>query len=560
VLSRSRSSPTLGLWLARIEMALALTATGVALALHVRLLLNAGPLWRDEINTIAVAMQPTLAGVWRRLESESFPLLTFVLLRAWQSLGPGSDVALRAFGLVVGLSTVAALWWSRRRMGLSPPLLALALVAVNPLVVRWGDSIRGYGLGQLAILLTFTLVFEALRRPRPVVIGLAALAATAAVQTVYQNSILVFAIGVAGAVVWLGRGRPRRAALALGIGAFAALSLLPYLAVMARARQYRLVSVEGVSLGHLLSVFWRALGAEIRLGWPGQVQAAAWVVIGSWALVTVAVRAAAYRPQRPVALYGLLVLLIAVPVHFAFLLFVGFPTMPWYSLSLIVLMGVCLEAMIQRGSPAFRIGRLVVVGLVLLVVSPSAFWYVGRRQTNLDIAASAVAGAERDDFVIVSPWFLAASFNRYYGGVAPWSTIPPLADTSVHRTDLLALQLQAEDPIGPLLARAESTLRGGHRVYWVGEPPPPVDGPPDPLPPLRGPVDGALQGAYCANWTLQVAHVLRSYGGAPESVPLEPHRPPLPYERARVWVTTPEPALYRIDPRLDDTRRHTTRR
>jgi len=532
---RARSSASSAAWLARTETATALALTLVAVWLHVRLFLGAGPLWRDEINTVAVATQPTLAGVWQRLESESFPLLTFVLLRAWPSLGLGTDAALRAFGLVVGLSAVAALWWSRRRG--RPPLLALALFALDPVVVRWGDSIRGYGLGQLAILLAFTLVYEALRRPRPAAVGLAALAAVAAVQTVYQNSVLVLAIGVAGAVVWGGRRRPRRAALALGIGAAAALSLVPYLAVMERAREYRLVSIEGATPGHLASVFWRALGAEIGLGWRGQVLALAWVGAMAWALIAVAASA---RPRR-LALYGLLVLLIAVPVHFVLLLRLGFPTMPWYSLSLAALMAACLEAMLPDRAPAFRIGRLVVAAVVLAAVAPAAFAYVGLRQTNVDLAAAAVAGARRDDLVVVSPWFLAVSFNRYYDGVAPWSTIPPLADTSVHRTDLLARQLQAEDPIGPLVARVESTLRGGHRVYWVGLPAPPVERPPLRLPPLRGPVNGALQDAYCGNWTLQVAEALRKFGGGAEPVPLAPHRPPQPYERARVWVTTGRP-------------------
>ena len=534
----ARSPSQLPGWLAPTERALALATTVVAVALHVRLFLSAGPLWRDEINTVVVATQPTLAGVWDRLEGESFPLLPYALLHVWHSLGLGTDAGLRAFGLIVGLSAIAALWWSQRRTGLPPPLLALALFAINPVVVRWGDSIRGYGLGELTILLAFTLVFEALRRPRPVVVGLAALAATAAVQTVYQNSVLVFAVGVAGAVISLGRRRPRRAALALGIGAVAALSLVPYLAVMGRAREYRLVSIEGATPGHLASVFWRALGAEIGVGWPGHVLAVAGVGAVAWALVNVATRRPASGRRPALAFYGLLALLIAIPAHFAFLLCLGFPTMPWYSLSLVALMAVSLEAMLQGWSPAFRMGRVVLAGVLLALVSSSAFSYVGLRQTNMDLAAAAVAGAQRDDLVVVSPWFLAVSFNRYYDGAAPWSTIPPLEDTSVHRTDLLARQLQAEDPIGALVARVESTLQGGHRVYWVGLPAPSIERPPARLPPLRGPVNGALQGLYCANWTLHVAQALRRHGAATEPVPLALPRPSQPYERARVWVTT----------------------
>src|SRR6185295_3975688 len=107
------------------------------------------------------------------------------------------------------------LWWNQARARLAPPLLALTLFAIDPVVVRWGDSIRGYGLGAVAVLMTFPLVFAAVRHPRPLNVTLAALAAPAAVQAVYQNSVLVFAIGVAAALVALRWNRPRRAAVAL---------------------------------------------------------------------------------------------------------------------------------------------------------------------------------------------------------------------------------------------------------------------------------------------------------------------------------------------------------
>lgn len=535
------SAPPRPTWLARTEPVLALLATAVAVAFHVRLFVCAGPLWRDEINTVAVAAQPTLAEIWRLLERESFPLLPYALLRAWHALGLGTDTGLRAFGLIVGLSAVAALWWTHRRFGIAAPLLALVLFALNPVVVRWGDSVRGYGLGQLAVLLAFTLVFEALRRPRPLTAGLAALAAVAAVQTVYQNSVLILAIVLGGAAAACGWGRPRRALLALGIGAAAALSLLPYLGVMARAREFRLVSVEGATPGHLASVFWRALGAEIGLGWPGRLRALAWIAAAAAAFAAAALGSGASRRRRMPAVYALLVLSIAIPAQLVFLLHVGFPTAPWYSLPLLALMAVALEAVLQIAWPAVRLGRLVLAVALLVLAMPSAFESLGQRQTNMDLAADALADVSRDDFVVVSPWFLGVSFNRYYRGAAPWATIPPLADTSVHRTDLLARQLQAADPIAPLLARIETTLHAGRRVYWVGLPAPPVDRAPRRLPPLPGPVDGTAQGMYCANWTLHVAAALKEHGSEAQEVPLPLHRPSQPYERARVWATTGRP-------------------
>ncbi len=527
--------------LARTEWALALAAGVVALALHVRLFLAAGPLWRDEVNTVVVATQPTLAGVWDRLDCESFPLLPFALVRLWSSLGLArTEAGLRSFGLVVGLSCVAALWWCRAGAP-SPPLLALVLFTLNPVVLRWGDSVRGYGLGALAILLAFPAVLRAVQNPRPAAVALAVVTATAAVQSLYQNSVLVFAMVVAAAVVSLAQGRRRHAALALGIGAAAALSLLPYLPVMERARRYGLVSTGESTPGHLASVLWRALGAEIGLGAAGQLLAVAWVAAIVWAFVAVAAHPPASGRPRATAFYALLVLLIAIPAHFAFLLYLGFPTMPWYSLSLVALSAACLAAVLPGESTSFRTSALVLAGALLVSVSPRVFSYLGLRQTNMDLAAAAVAGAGPDDLVVVSPWFLSVPFHRYYHGAAPWATIPPLADTSVHRPDLLGRALREEDPVGTLVARVESTLRGGHRVYWVGLPPPAIERPPDRLPPLRGPLSGALEGIYCGNWTLQVAAALKEHGRPAEPVPMAPHRDPQPYERARVWVTTGPP-------------------
>jgi hypothetical protein len=47
------------------------------------------------------------------------------------------------------------------------------------------------------------------------------------VQCLYQNAPLLLGIGLGGAAACLSNGHRRRAALVLGIGALAALSMLP---------------------------------------------------------------------------------------------------------------------------------------------------------------------------------------------------------------------------------------------------------------------------------------------------------------------------------------------
>ena len=51
--------------LARFEFAAAILLTLVSLAFHLIFFLHAGPLWRDEISSLALATKPTLTEFWR---------------------------------------------------------------------------------------------------------------------------------------------------------------------------------------------------------------------------------------------------------------------------------------------------------------------------------------------------------------------------------------------------------------------------------------------------------------------------------------------------------------
>src|SRR4051794_30165090 len=74
------------------------------------------------------------------------------------------------------------------------------------------------------------------------------------------------------------------------------------------------------------------------------------------------------------------------------------------------------------------------------------------RQTNVDLAANRLNQmAEAGDTILVNPWYIGVSFNRYYHGAASWNTVPPISDHLVHRYDLLKEQMEASDPIDPLL-------------------------------------------------------------------------------------------------------------
>jgi len=145
--------------LRKAEGALAALITLVAVWLRYVAAASGGPLWRDEANTVGLATMPTLRDVWTNLQYDSFPMLWLLIVRALSSLaGPMNDQAFRAFGFFVGIGLVGVLWFYARSFRQAYPLLSLALFAMSPAVIVWGDSLRAYGFGIVLILLAAALL------------------------------------------------------------------------------------------------------------------------------------------------------------------------------------------------------------------------------------------------------------------------------------------------------------------------------------------------------------------------------------------------------------------
>ena len=93
------------------EPAVALVGTAFSALLLVLTALYAGPLWRDETNSLNVAQMPSLKELWHNLPFESFPPLWLLLLRGCCFLGlADSDAGIRVLGLYVGLFFLILLW------------------------------------------------------------------------------------------------------------------------------------------------------------------------------------------------------------------------------------------------------------------------------------------------------------------------------------------------------------------------------------------------------------------------------------------------------------------
>jgi hypothetical protein len=505
------------------EAVAALVLSLVALGLHLTFVNQVGGLWRDEVNTVNLAGLSSLRG----MASDSFPVLTPLLVRGWSVVGLGSsDLGLRALGMVVGLGLLAALWVSALVSSGLPPRLSLVLFALNSTVIIYGDSLRPYGLGSVLIVLAVAATSSFLKRPSAWRALLAATMAMLSVQALFQNAVLVAAICFgAWAVAWRHRAWRMAGQVAL-IAATAAVSLVPYVPSLAAGAAGPAVQRSEFQ--------WAGACHNVCqvIGFPVQGYAYLWWVV---ALAIVAGGGAAFwrKAASDVAIFGdvtaedlrlfaAATLLMGVVGFGAFHWFVALPPKPWYLLPLLALAVACFDAGLP---PLPRLLRVLLLGVALAtagIAVPCAYRSLTARLTNVDLVARRLAAtASRGDFIVVAPWYSGLTFDRYYKGAAAWSTLPPLKDHSRHRYDLVRAQLQNPNAIRPVLEQIAATLQAGHVVWVAGQMHifPPGTPAPDDLPPAPLPGSGWSGAPYQRVWLSQVACFLADHSAQLDRVP-----------------------------------------
>jgi hypothetical protein len=147
------------------ESMVTLAGTIYSVLLLVLTAMNAGPLWRDEVNTANLGSM-SVPEMWRNLRFESFPLLWPLLLHGCGVLGlAGSDASIRILGLSVGLFVLGSLWWCTRSMGGRAPSLSISLLTWLPAFVFTVGSNRAYGLATGLLVLTFGTIWRLVELP-----------------------------------------------------------------------------------------------------------------------------------------------------------------------------------------------------------------------------------------------------------------------------------------------------------------------------------------------------------------------------------------------------------
>jgi hypothetical protein len=503
-------------------MALAILATAAAIPMHVMSFNGTGGLWRDEVSSANVATLPSLRIMWEALPHDSFPVLFPAVTRVWSAAIGRTDADLRLLGLVIGLLSLASLWIAAWMIWRGPPVVSLTLFGLNVMAIRYGDSVRAYGLGVVCIVLTMAATWRFVEAPTLPVGIAAAVVATLSVQALYQNAVFVLAICLAGCLKHLLERHLLPALMVLSVGVVPALSLTPYVRPILRAQDWWMISKYGLTPQVVENNFSSATGHPLEAFthvWLLLIVVAVGLGIGR---ATSGTSTIGEGNRQDPTLFATAALVLGLAGFGLFLVLAKLPTQSWYFLPAMGFAAVCCDAILSGTQRLVRVGVLIVAASVVVLAYAAGFSELKIRQTNGDLLAGQISPlAQREDLIIVNPWYFGLTFSRYYRGTAPWTTMPGFEDYRYHRYDLLKLKMQEEYPAQPVLYRVAETLRSGHKVWLVGSLPMVnlAMGPPRDLPlPPNGPW-GWLDEPYTQTWGAQLYYLLATHTQRVDRVP-----------------------------------------
>ncbi len=512
-------------------LAVGLGLTITVIVFHVARAHFAGALWRDEISTVEVAEQGSIHGFFDALTRDSFPGFTAVLLHVWRTGGWGGTVpGLRVFGSLVGIGLVVVLWCNSWRLARGVPLLSLALLAMNPVLIEWGDSIRGYGIGALLALLTLGLMGELCRHAKPGrrLMCMTSLCAIAATQTLYQNCFFLAAICAGAAVVAVRGHRWWTLIVIVGIGAASALCLLIYLPVMRAMNEIHPLVLVPVTGPIVLERFSAAIAVAGKLSaWYWTVGLVIGLVGAICALAPVSEASAESTRASDLGLYALVVPLVGLPGFYLYYRILQFDLNVWYFIPIFALAAgsfdLAAAACLARFAGQNTLHRRLRLSLVILLLLCSVVATIGgfgtswaqlhERFTNMDDVVRILAERVDDgDVILIVPEHLVPEFKRLWHKSNPVLAVPPENDPNCRGLFNVRRAMTQERPLEPTLDAIAEALREGHRVWafeYVFFLPqgqlPPV------LPPAPHPQTGWLAPPYTTSWEMQVGYYLQTH-------------------------------------------------
>jgi hypothetical protein len=459
----------------------------LTLALRALIGLRSG-VWRDEAQLLFIVDEPSWAAMLDFLrQHESHPPLFYAVMRVWLSITGGSDAAALALPIVLGGALVPALYVvGTRLLSWRAGLLAAAAAAVSPILAGVGAMARPYSLLPLLTLAgTYALVRAIQRGGRLRWAGYAA-AMLALVYTHNWGWLVLAAHWVALALcLWRGVPRPRVAVLRGWAGAQAAVAI-GYLAWLPSFRYQtahagyspfhvfgRIDSPSDVATG-LLVLAVMLLSATLLPFASSAIPAAA---VGWALLVTVLAVVVGRRPResrrRPPGARTAVTIIAATPLvamGVAVLLSPRSDLLVPQCLAMLAPLLLLLVAGALARSYEMGQRRLATVAAAALLAGYAALLvplYQDARSNARELAAAVAAQAAPSDLLVVTPWWLASPFNRYYSPPTEQLDFPALTRVGAIPYDDEIRRLRDPDTLVEAERRIEAGQGAGRRLWFV---------------------------------------------------------------------------------------------
>jgi hypothetical protein len=440
-----------------------------------------------------------------------------------------SDLGLRFLGLLIGMGILAVLWISSWRIRRAPPLVALVLFGLNSVLILFGDDLRAYGLGSLLAIALTASAFLFLREPSRKRAVWLSVFAILSVQTLYNSSVLVAVICLgAWAVCW--QRKDKRSALQILIVAVvSAASLLPYLHNLIANNDTSLVLRVGANKLRFFSSYESIFDSPVsgyRYDW---IILAAIIVVcaatGFWQKPSADVKTDKSFVVHDFSLFASITIILATAAFPLFFWYAQMPMESWYLLPYVAAVVVCFDAALPALAGILRGVFLVFIVVTALISTALTCKVIDYHFSNMERCAQLLAAdAAPNDYVLVCPWNFGITFGYYFKGATPWDTLPPLADHSAHRYDLIMLQMENTNALVPMFQKVSKTLESGHRVWvladsdWIVIPKPGTPAPVTlPPPPLK--YTGWAWSRYSEVWADQTAHFLADHSAGFQQLP-----------------------------------------
>jgi mannosyltransferase len=466
----------------RPEIAWLLVLTLAGLALRVLFAQRSG-LWRDEAQLLWIVRAPTPGAMLDFLrEQESHPPLFYFLVRGWLAVFGDSEAAALALSIGLGCLLIPAMFFIGSRV-FSPRvgMIAAILSTFAPSLIWHSALVRPYSLLPLLCICSCFFLWQA--RSQGGIRPWAAYGITTLAMLFTHNwAWLVFGAQwvVFAAWLFLDPRRPRTALLREWALAQAAIGLgyLPWLPTLLYQSKYAGYGADAVrSLGALAKAFSATLKAMFSLpdsasGWGGLLLLA--FAGGVWWLAA-AERRKSGAGGEPAA-GGALLLFVGVPLLAYAAAFLASAKNNLLIPRCLVTVAPCVLLGVARGLAGLsaRTERLprTLIGTALLagfyaVIGVLSFARI--KSDAREVAAAVASRAQPGDSLLISPDFLAASFNYYYKpdndriGDSPGAGVLSAASYNAKA------RRDSEAKLARIKARVARAHREGRRVWYISE-------------------------------------------------------------------------------------------